>query len=199
MKIAQVLETLSFGDAVSNDALAMKDVIASLGYETEIYAVNIHPKCVALCKPFAKLPELGASDIVIYHNSIGSEISFLLPKLSAKKVMVYHNMTPPQFFAPYQRKTTMLLEYGIEGTRFLADKIDCCLADSEFNRIDLQAMHYQCPIDVLPILIPFADYQKAPSKKILQRYNDGVHNLVFTGRIAPNKRQEDIIAAFDCY
>lgn len=199
MKIVQVLETLSFGDAVSNDAVAMKDVIASMGYETELYAVDIHPKCTSMCKPYSKFPSMQPDDILIFHNSIGSDLCFALDKLPCRKIMVYHNVTPPAFFAPYQPLTTTVLEYGLEGTRYLSDKMDYCLAVSEFNKRDLQQMGYTCPIDVLPIIIPFDDYKKAPSKRVLQRYHDGRHNVVFTGRVAPNKRHEDIIQAFDCY
>ena len=41
MKIIQMLPSLAFGDAVSNDALAIRDVLSQLGYETRIYAENI--------------------------------------------------------------------------------------------------------------------------------------------------------------
>ena len=60
-------------------------------------------------------------------------------------------------------------------------------------------MGYTCPIDVLPILIPFDDYAKTPSQQVIDRYSDGYTNLIFTGRIAPNKRQEDVIRAFYDY
>ena len=56
---------------------------------------------------------------------------------------------------------------------------------------------YTCPIAVLPILIPFEDYGQEPDQEVLARYsNDGWTNLLFVGRIAPNKCQEDVIAAF---
>ena len=60
-------------------------------------------------------------------------------------------------------------------------------------------MGYTCPIDVLPILIPFDDYAKTPSQQVIDRYSDGYTNLIFKGRIAPNKRQEDVIRAFYDY
>ncbi|MEI3238980.1 MAG: hypothetical protein V8S32_02805 [Lachnospiraceae bacterium] len=41
MKVLQVLTTISFGDAVSNDTLALQDVLKEMGYETGIYAENI--------------------------------------------------------------------------------------------------------------------------------------------------------------
>ena len=41
MKIIQLLPTMSFGDAVSNDTLAIRRMIREMGIETEIYAENI--------------------------------------------------------------------------------------------------------------------------------------------------------------
>ena len=41
MKIIQLLPTMSFGDAVSNDTLAIRQMIREMGIETENYAENI--------------------------------------------------------------------------------------------------------------------------------------------------------------
>ena len=88
---------------------------------------------------------------------------------------------------------------GLKGACFLADKVDYCLADSEFNKQNLRELGYKVPIDVLPIIIPFDDYKKEPNQDIMEKYKDGKHNIIFTGRIAPNKYHQDIITAFACY
>ncbi len=200
MKIYQMLPTLSFGDAVSNDTLALSKVIEGMGYKTEIYAENIDarlPKGIA--KYVSKLPRLSANDIIIYHLSTGSKLNYKLAEYRCRKVVVYHNVTPPSFFEPYSIKATQLCSDGLEGVRYLADKVDYCLAVSEYNKQELIQMGYTCQIDVLPILIPFDDYKKEPDAAVLAKYNDGYTNLLFTGRIAPNKRQEDVIRAFYYY
>ena len=38
MRIVQLLPTLSFGDAIGNDTIALKGAIKEMGYATEIYA-----------------------------------------------------------------------------------------------------------------------------------------------------------------
>ena len=60
-------------------------------------------------------------------------------------------------------------------------------------------MGYTCPIDVCPILIPFADYEQAPDEAFLEKYRDGKKNWLFVGRIVPNKKAEDVIRAFAVY
>lgn len=201
MRIAQLLPTLSYGDAVGNDTRAIKELLIELGYETQIYAENIDSRLPKGTAEFiAKMPKLGNNDVIIYHGSTGTDLNEKLPKCGGRKLMIYHNVTPPHFFELYSQDAKDLTEYGLSGIRGLAKKLEYCIADSEFNKQDLLRMGYTCPIDVCPILIPFSDYEKRPSEKILEQYKgDGYTNLLFVGRIAPNKCQEDVLRAFCCY
>jgi glycosyltransferase involved in cell wall biosynthesis len=113
--------------------------------------------------------------------------------------MVYHNITPSEYFSEYNNSTYRLVLDGLDQVKYLHDKFDYCLAVSEFNRLDLISYGYKCPIDVIPVIIPFSIYDRNPSKELLHEYNDDYKNLLFLGRISPNKKQEDIIAAFFCY
>jgi len=200
MKVVQVLPTISYGDAVSNDAIALKKVIKGLGYDTEIYAENIDKRLERkMAVHISVMPEMNKRDVIIYHNSTGTDISFSLPKWNGRKMMIYHNITPPEFFMSYNMNAAALTEYGLDGTKYLSDKVEYCLADSEFNKQDLLRMGYKCPIDVRPILIPFDDYKKKPNHDIIAKYNDDWTNIIFVGRIAPNKKHEDIIKSFYIY
>lgn len=200
MKIIQVLPTLAFGDAVGNDTLALMEVIRELGYETGIYAENIDKRLVGgLVKPIYKMPYLRENDIMIYHMSIGTEFNYHISEYKCKKMMIYHNVTPPEFVEPFNSFIAEACRVGRQDVKYLSDKFDYCLADSEYNKQELIQMGYKCKIDVLPILIPFEDYLKAPSKKVLRRYKDDYVNILFTGRIAPNKKQEDLIKTFYYY
>ena len=200
MKIIQILTTISFGDAVSNDTIALRDALLQMGYETAIYAENIDPRLPkGTAKKVKYMPPLGKDDVILYHLSTGTELNYKVAKYQTKKILVYHSVTPPEFFLPYSQAAAQLCQYGLDGAKYLADKMDYCLADSEFNKNDLLEMGYQCPVDVLPILIAFEDYKKAPSRKVLRKYRTEGTNILFTGRIFPNKRQEDVIAAFYHY
>lgn len=201
MQIVQLLPAIAYGDAIGNDTLAIRDMILEMGFETHIYAEiidNALPKGTA--EPFSRFPDLHDDDIIIYHGSTGSELNFKLPELGGRKMMIYHNVTPPEFFRPYSREVENNVNYGLQGIQNLADKLDYCIADSEFNKNDLRCMGYTCPIDVCPILIPFSDYEKRPNQEILRTYrDDGYVNVLFVGRIAPNKKQENVIRAFYFY
>lgn len=201
MKIIQLLTTISYGDAVSNDVLALHESLRRNGHETAVYAENIGKKLPeGVVKTVAEMPKLDAEDVIIYHLSTGTELNYKLPQYNGRKILIYHNITPYEFFGNYSSTSWKLCKEGREALYFLADKVDYCIADSEYNKQDLIAAGYQCKIDVLPILIPFVDYEKKPNEKIIRRYkNDGYVNILFTGRIVPNKKQEDIISTFYMY
>lgn len=201
MKIVQVLPTLSYGDAVGNDTRAIGALLKEMGYETQIYAEAVDqrlPQGTALT--LDRLPSMEDSDIIIYHGAIGSEINYRLPRYGGRKIMRYHNITPPAFFHSYSEVAERACEEGYRGMKHLSDKLDFCIAVSEYNKQDLLQMGYTCPIETCPILIPFSDYETPPSQAVIRKYRgDGYTNLVFIGRVAPNKKHENIIRAFYCY
>ena len=200
MRIWQILATISYGDAVGNDAFAIYHLLKEKGCDTAIYAEGIQPK-LRKTKYIYSIDRLSvlSEDIIIYHLSTGTRLNFLVDKYPCHKILIYHNITPSLFFAPYNLTMYNYTYSGNEGMKYLANKVDYCLADSEFNKKDLIKEGYQCPIDVRPILIPFHDYEKTPSLDIIKQYKDGWVNIIFVGRIAPNKKQEDVIKAFYYY
>ncbi len=199
MRIIQLLSNLSYGDAVSNYAIALNNLFVRCGYETSIYASYISDRFpIGFAQETAEL-RVKKNDILMYHFCIGHQLNYDLVNYQCKRILVYHNVTPPVFFRGISRDWEHSCNDGIKGAHFLADKVDRCLAVSEFNKKDLIKMGYKCPIDVLPLIIPFSDYKKEKDQAILEKYKDGRKNIVFVGRIAPNKKQEDIIEAFSYY
>lgn len=202
MNIVQILPAITYGDGVSNDALQIRKLLEEHGIASHIYADRIGKRVPeTVVHSFSDIPEITDRDVIIYHGSTGSWLNERLACLPAgKKIMVYHNITPPAFFHGYSDRIEQNLERGYREMRFLSDKVDACIADSRYNRTQLLNMGYQCPIEVCPILIPFSDYDAEPDPQVMKRCRqDGKVNFLFVGRIAPNKKQEDIIRAFYYY
>lgn len=197
MKVIQLLPTVLYGDAVSNDAFALDRVIKSMGLETAIYAETASKNLPV--KNVLDLEDISGNDVLIYHMSTGTDLNFSLNRLMCRKIMIYHNITPPEFFRPYSRKMFALTSYGYQGLEYLNRTFDLCLADSKYNKSQLIEYGYHCPIEVRPVLIPFQDYRKSPDQYVIKKYSDGWTNIIFVGRIAPNKKQEDVIKTFYCY
>lgn len=198
IKIIQVLPTISYGDAVSNDAINIDRILRKNGYETEIYAENIDRRLKNKVLKVNKLNKLNKNDILIYHKSTGTDLSFLLEKYKCKKVIRYHNITPGKYLEKYNKYLYNLVEYGRKGLEYASRYFDYSLADSNYNKSELDELNYKNTM-TLPILIPFEDYKKEPDKEVIKKYLDGKKNILFVGRIAPNKAQEDIIKSFYYY
>lgn len=199
-RVIQLVSVLNFGDAVGNEVIAFKNILSKAGVPTGIFTAGIHKKIPeGTAWPIDKLPELRDDDIIIYHFASKCALFDLVKTLPGKKVLRYHNVTPPEFFAPYDKVAESVTREGLEQVSELKEYIDYVLAVSEFNKVDLIRMGYTCKIDVLPILIKFDDYEQTPSKDVIEKYTDGIKNIVFVGRVAPNKKFEDLIQSFACY
>ena len=199
-KIIQLLPTITFGDAVGNDALAIDSILREKKIDTCIYAENIDLKLKGKnIKNVSEIEEISNSDIIIYHLSTGTILNEWIKKKECIKIMIYHNITPATFFSNYNKNYYNLCEQGYRQVEKLKRTFDIVFADSSYNKQMLIKMGYECPIKVVPIIIPFSDYEKKPNKTVLEKYNDDYINILFVGRVAPNKKQEDLIAAFDCY
>lgn len=194
-----MLAELSRGDAVSNDALAIHRLLKREGYDAILCVerANYVPQNEKIISTL-DLSFIDSDDIVLYHLSTGTTLNYRFGRLKCRKIVRYHNITPPQFFQNLMTLKVASSMDGYYGAKYLADKVDLCICDSDFNRQDLIRMNYRCPIYVAPILMAFEDYRTKPDHNILQMLENHV-DIIFTGRIAPNKRQEDVIRAFYYY
>ena len=198
-RVIQLTPTLSFGDAVSNDVFAMNEVLTRLGYENYIVAINISKKVKGRAISINKFVS-NPNDIFIYHMSIGNEISEYVASANVKKkLMVYHNITPAHFFNGIS-PLNVPCKNGRDELVKLARCIDFAICDSDYNKQELDELGYKATA-TLPIVFDKSEYLYVdPTEKIIEKYgDDGYTNIIFVGRIAPNKKQEDIIQSFHLY
>lgn len=199
VEVHQLLPNLDYGDAISNHAMEIRAVLRSHGYNSNIYARYIHPKVAGECFPYKEhLKRSSPNNIVVFHHSIGSEVSEYVKTLSDKKIMIYHNITPGHFFAPYDSHLTHLLMKGREELKGFADVPILAIGDSEYNADELRNVGYP-NVDVLPIITNFKNLDIPPDERIIRKYNGTAINVLFVGRVSPNKKQEDIIKTFYFY
>lgn len=197
-KVAQILPTLAYGDAIGNEVMAIHQTLLDNGFNSEIYADRIDDRITSQKVYDSRRLVLSDGDILIYHLSIGSKLDDIFISYTGKKFIIYHNVTPAFYFEKYDKVRAEICDKGIEGVKRLAPYPDACFADSTFNKNELINYGYTCPIEVMPIIIKFEDYKKEPDKGIINRYKDSF-NVLFTGRVAPNKKFEDLIQSFYYY
>ncbi len=199
-EIHQLLPNLDYGDAISQYSLALRDSLREWGYESDIFAQYLHPRMVHE-GIFYKNHEsrLSSQHGLIYHYSIGSEITEYFAKSAGKKMLFYHNITPPEFFTPFDQEKVRLLEKGRHDLSSLVSVPQVSLADSSFNACQLDKLGFK-NVNLQPIIFDFDQLDQSPNPTILNQYrNTDMANILFVGRIAPNKKLEDILRAFYFY
>lgn len=195
--VHQLVVGASPGDAIYDQALLMQAALRDWGYDSTIYACNLHPTLVGQVPHFTKYHPRH-DDLVLFHYSIGSKLSAFVRHLRCTVVMIYHNVTPPEYLDNVSHTLAQLVRQGQAELPDFKDVVQLALADSEFNRQDLVAAGY-ANTAVLPIVLDEKRYEVAPNAALVQRYRDVAVNVLFVGRIAPNKRQDDLIKIFYYY
>lgn len=199
--IHQLVAGFSLGDAISNEAVVMRDVFRSWGYASDIWCETrrVMPRLRGQVRDLAGLPAAcRPDDLVFLHLSIGSPVNLLFPALPGRKALLYHNITPPDYFSVMQPAIAQLLAKGCAQARALAGAAAVRLADSRYNADELEAMGHG-RTDVLPLILDYDRLRLPPDRRTLAQYDDGRTNVLFVGRCAPNKKLEDVLKAFACY
>jgi len=200
-RIFQLVAGYSNGDAISNEARAMRDIFRGWGAMSEI-----------VCEAQLILPELlddawtleryranaRADDVLLLHLSIGSEINQVFKALPGRKALLYHNITPPEFFEGIKEKTARRLAEGRRQVAELAGVAEVNLADSGFNARELEDFGYE-DVHVFPLVLKLESLSDQLDPVVLEEYGDDRPTVLFVGRGAPNKRIEDLLYAFHYY
>jgi glycosyltransferase involved in cell wall biosynthesis len=198
-RVHQLLAALSYGDAIGNEALAIQSHLRAAGYDSDIFAEQVHPRMAALARPLWEYARVSAPDTVcLFHFSIGSAAGRLIHHAPDRLVCIYHNITPARFFLGFHPHLAGLCHHGRRELAAFAARAELGLGDSEFNRRELEAAGY-ARTGVLPIVLDLSVYEGPPSPVVRRLYGDGRTNILFVGRIIPNKRIEDLIRVFALY
>ena len=197
--IHQVLATLGYGDAIGHEVLGIQRVLRRAGYDSEIFVQTADHRLEELTQDYRDLPEASHPDnILIHHFSIGSRASRVAYALPDRMALVYHNITPPQYFVDVHKMLVKLCYLGRRELGFYKDRCDLALGDSEYNRQELEAIGF--PVTgVLPVVPDFAHLGRPANYMQARQYDDGWVNILFVGRIIPNKKIEDVIRFFHAY
>jgi L-malate glycosyltransferase len=198
MIINQWLPAAHRGDAVGDNARVMRDLFRSWGHSSEIYALTIDSDLESEIIPWSDAgSRLG--DMTILHFAVPSPMTQAFMRLAGVRVLHYHNVTPPHFFAPYDTGICRMAANGRRELAMLADYTDIALGVSDYNRQELVEAGFE-ETGVLPIVVDTARLTNArPVPALESTLQDGLANILFVGRIAPNKKIEDHIRLAEQY
>jgi L-malate glycosyltransferase len=197
--VHQVLATLGYGDAIGNEVLGIQRVLRDAGYQSEIFVETADPRLEHLTTDYWELPRASHPDnILIHHFSIGSRASRIAYALPDRMALIYHNITPPEYFVGVHNRLVRLCYLGRRELGAYAARCDLALGDSEYNRQELEALGF-APTGVLPVIPDFSHLDGTPNYMQAGAFDDDHVNILFVGRMIPNKRIEDVIRTFHAY
>jgi glycosyltransferase involved in cell wall biosynthesis len=197
--VHQVLATLGYGDAIGHEVLAIQRVLRAAGFESEIFVETADPRLEPLTLDYRDLPAYSHPDhVLIHHFSLGSKASRIAYALPDRMVLIYHNITPPEYFVGVHDELPELCYQGRRELGAYRERCDLALGDSEFNRQELVAMGF-APTGVLPVVPNFDHLDVRPNRLVAGTFDDEWTNILFVGRVIPNKRIDDLIRFFAVY
>ena len=197
--VHQVLATLGYGDAIGHEVLGIQRVLRAAGYASEIFVETADRRLEDLTVDYRDLPEASHPDnLLIHHFSIGSRASRVAYALPDRMALVYHNITPPEFFVDVHPLLVQLCYLGRRELGVYANRVELGLGDSEYNRAELEALGFPHTA-VLPVVPDFSHLAGPPNFMQAGAFDDDWVNILFVGRMIPNKRIEDVIRAFHAY
>jgi len=197
--VHQVLATLGYGDAIGHEVLGIQRVLRDAGYQSDIFVETADPRLEDLTRDFRELVEASRRDnILVHHFSIGSKASRVAYALPERMVLVYHNITPPEYFVDVHRLLVRLCFHGRRELGAYVGRCDLALGDSEFNRQELEELGFPAT-GVLPVVPGFTHLDVPPNDLVAGQFDDEWTNLLFVGRVIPNKRIENVIRAYAAY
>jgi glycosyltransferase involved in cell wall biosynthesis len=186
------------GDAVGDNARTLRGVIRGLGHQSDIFALSIDVALQDDVRPWSH-PDARQGDVTILHFAMPSPMTAALATLPGTRVLCYHNVTPPSFFAPFDAGLASLTARGRIELATLVGRVDLALGVSDYNRRELEALGF-APTGVLPLLLDTARLTTAAPVPAIERLlQDGLVNILFVGRLAPNKKIEDHIRLAEHY
>ncbi|MGI6087107.1 MAG: glycosyltransferase [Kiritimatiellia bacterium] len=201
-RIDQLLAGYADGDAISSMAVTLRNIFREWGHPSDIYADprSTSPSLRADSRPLTEYR--GApTDICLHHYGIASKAAEVFCTVSAVRIMIYHNITPENYFQGYDDTVQAQLATARAQLPEIARSAAAVWTVSRFNADELTAAGIT-KAQVLPLPFDPAPLDIPPEPRIMQLFSgqrNCLKNILFVGRIAPNKRVEDLITAFAWY
>ena len=197
MQVHQFHPTVSYGDAIGDQIQSLQHLLRRMGHRSEIFCEQLPIHFQGRVQQIAQYARCSSpANVLLLHFSLGysPKVMAWLKSVPDRKVLVYHNITPHAYFSGVNDVYLEAAQAGREQLDQLAALTQAGWGDSTFNCQELAERGWT-RLGVLPIIFDPRRYAVRPDRQVLKRWQGGV-NVLFVGRVSPNKRFEDLILAF---
>ena len=182
------------GDGVSGSVFLTRELLRTLGHQSEIYAWKTSEELVEQVFSLDKF-DSASCDLLLFHHSMGHDLEGWLKSTICRRVLVYHNITPSQYFHPGSNE----YHYSIKGRQQLQqwrELFSGSISVSPYNCTELKEAGYKDPA-VIPLLLDSKRFEGElgqPDKSWQLRDKEIL--IIGVGRLVENKRQHLLLEAF---
>jgi glycosyltransferase involved in cell wall biosynthesis len=187
--------------AVGNHVLEAHAALRAAGIDGNVYAGVARDGLPLAARPVDEYPrDAQPGDVLLYQHAIGSLVADFVVDRTEPLVVDYHNVTPHEFFDVWDRPLADALDWGRRQLRALARCSRLGLADSHYNEQELRSVGFASTA-VVPVL---ADVRRNGLARDERLYDELIAtkrgaDLLFVGRIAPNKAQHELVKLLALY
>ena len=198
-RVYQVVASLVERDAIGQEAVGILRALRHAGFESRIIVESAVPALEPLTVDYRDVvDELGPDDLLIHHFSLGSRASRTAFALPCRMMLVYHNITPPEYFLGVHDALVRQCYHGRRELLAYRSRVELAIGASEYNRRELEVMGF-APTAVLPPVADLSHLDLEPDSRMLDAFDDERTNVLFVGRLVPNKRADLLIQHFHAY
>ena len=191
MRVHQVLSGAGPYDAVTTQAFAFRALFGAWGWSGSDVAAEIDPRVGNRIAPLRSLHAEPGDVLLIHYSAYAPKLRAVL-ELPNRKLLLSHNITPARWFWDHDPQAAVVCALGRKQLPRFAAEADVVAGVSLYNAREMGSEI------VIPILFdpaelgaPRADRDGSPPP--------GPPLILFVGRLAPHKRQDAIMRAFELY
>ena len=190
MNVHQVLSGAGPYDAVTTQAIAFRERFRAWGWGGRDVAAEIDPRIGDRIAPLRSLAARDGDVLLVHYSAYAPKLRAVL-ELPQRKLLISHNITPARWFWDHDPQAGVVCALGRKQLPQFAAAVDVAAGVSLYN-----AQEFGSDV-VIPILFDPAGL--GTPRPAAQPDPPGPPTILFVGRLAPHKRQDAVIRAFELY
>lgn len=183
MVVHQILSGAGPVDAVTTQARRWRERFAQWGFGGRDVAVHIDPRVDGAIKPLKELRAAPRDVLLIHYSAYAPKLRGLLD-LPNPTLLLSHNVTPARWFWDFEPTIAIHCALGRRQLPEFAARANLVAGVSAYNARELGSQI------VIPILFDATRLGAPPAEA---GRSQGPPELLFVGRLAPHKRQDELI------
>jgi glycosyltransferase involved in cell wall biosynthesis len=187
--VHQVLSGAGPYDAVTTQAFAFRALFREWGWDGRDVAAEIDPRVGSKIAPLRALDAQPGDVLLIHYSAYAPKLRAVL-ELPNRTLLLSHNITPARWFWDHDPQAAVVCALGRKQLPQFAAEADVVAGVSLYNAREMGSEA------VIPILF---DPSTLGAPLPVGEQPPGPPVILFVGRLAPHKRQDAIMRAFELY